>query len=79
MGAELRNSKADMPNKQGQTGQVVIPVDDWLYFFEARAFLKRDGGHREIYCAIGRRYLLSSKTLTERKAKKRPTQSELFE
>mgnify|MGYP003578821306 CR=1 FL=1 len=75
IGAELRNSKADMPNKQGQTGQVVIPVDDWLYFFEARAFLKRGGGHREIYCEIDARYLLFSKTPIERKAKNGPTQS----
>jgi len=41
--------------------------------------LAHDGGHREIHCAIGERYLVLSKTPIERKAKKRPTQSELFE
>ena len=61
-----------------QTGQVAIPVADWLYFFEALAFLKRDGGHREIYCAIGARYLFLSKTPIEWKAKKEPVQNELL-
>ena len=51
-----------------QTGQVVIPIADWIRFFEALTFLNRDGGHREIYCAIGERYLLLSKTHIERKA-----------
>jgi hypothetical protein len=62
-----------------QTGQVVIPVDDWLYFFEALAFMRRDGGHREIYCAFAGEYLVFSKTPIERRAKKEPTRSELFE
>ena len=62
-----------------QTGQVVIPIADWIRFFEALTFLNRDGGHREIYCAIGERYLLFSKTPIERKAKERPTQGKLFE
>jgi hypothetical protein len=62
-----------------QTGQVVIPVSDWIRFFEALTFLNRDCGHREIHCAIGSRYLVFSKTPIERKARKEPTQSELFE
>jgi len=62
-----------------RTGQVVIPIADWICFFEALTFLNRDGGHREIYCAIDERYLLFSKTPIERKAKKGPTQGELFE
>jgi hypothetical protein len=61
------------------TGQVVIPLSDWIRFFEALTFLNRDGGHKEIYCAIGERHLLFSKTPIERKAKERPTQRELFE
>jgi hypothetical protein len=44
------------------SGQVVIPVSDWIRFFEALAFLNRNGGHGEIYCAIGARYLVFSKT-----------------
>jgi len=62
-----------------QTGQVVMPVDDWVWFFQALTFLTRDDGRREIYCEIGARYLLFSKTPVERKARERPTQSELFE
>ena len=62
-----------------QTGQVAIPVADWLYFFQALTILTRGGGHREIYCEIDARYLLFSKTPIERKAKKGPTQSKLFE
>ena len=62
-----------------QTGQVVIPVDDWLWFFEALAYLKRDGSQREIYCAFAGEYIVFSKTPIERKAKKQPTQSKLFE
>ena len=55
-----------------QTGQVVIPVDDWLWFFEALAYLKRDGSQREIYCAFAGEYIVFSKTPIERKAKKQP-------
>jgi len=52
-----------------QTGQVAIPIADWIRFFEALTFLNRDGGHKEIYCAIGARYLVFSKTPNERTAK----------
>lgn len=48
-----------------QTGQVVIPLSDWIRFFEALAYLKRDGGQREIYCAFAREYLVFSKTPIE--------------
>lgn len=34
-----------------QTGQVVIPLTDWIRFFEALAFINRDG-YQEIYCEI---------------------------
>jgi hypothetical protein len=57
----------------------VIPVSDWLRFFEALTFLNRDGGQREIYCAFAGEYLVFSKTAIERKAKKKPTQGKLFE
>jgi hypothetical protein len=62
-----------------QNGQVAIPIADWPYFFEALAFLKRNGGHRETYCAFAGEYLLFSKTPIERTAKKRPTQGKQFE
>jgi hypothetical protein len=62
-----------------QTGQVTIPLADWIRFFEALAFMTRNGGQREIYCAIVGEQLVFSKTPIERKAKKKPTQSELFE
>ena len=63
-----------------QTGRVAIPIADWLCFFEAPTFLTRSGGQREIiYCAIGARYLLLSKMPIEWKAKKGPSQNELFE
>jgi len=45
-----------------QTGQVVIALYDWIRFFDALAFINRDGGHREIYCAFAGEYLVFSKT-----------------
>src|SRR5262245_31020385 len=62
-----------------QTGQVVIPVSEWLHFFEALTTIARDGGHREIYCAFAGEYLVFSRTPLERRAKKEPTQNELFD
>jgi hypothetical protein len=49
------------------------------FFFEALTTIAHDSGRREIYCAIGARYLVFSKTPIEREAKIRPTQNELFE
>jgi hypothetical protein len=63
--------------KFDQTGQVTIPIAQWIRFFQALAFLAHDGGHREIYCVVGREYVLFSKRPIEQKA--RPTQGELFE
>lgn len=65
--------------KFDQTGQVAIPISDWIRFFEALAFLAHGGGRREIYCAVGTRYLVFSKTPIRRMVKKEPVQSELFE
>jgi hypothetical protein len=62
-----------------QTGKVTIPICEWLFFFEALTTIARDGGQREIYCAIGARYLVLSKTPIERETKTAPTQNELFE
>jgi hypothetical protein len=45
-----------------QTGQVVIALSDWIRFFDALAFINRDGGHRETYCAFVGEYLVFSKT-----------------
>jgi hypothetical protein len=50
-----------------------------MWFFEALTFLAHDGGHREIYCAVGMRYLVFSKTPIERKPKTAPKQWDLFE
>jgi hypothetical protein len=61
-----------------QTGKVMIPISEWLFFFEALTTIAHGGGQREIYCAIGARYLVFSKTPVEREAKRGPTQNELF-
>jgi hypothetical protein len=42
--------------------QVVIALSDWIRFFDALAFINRDGGHREIYCAFAGEYSVFSKT-----------------
>jgi len=62
-----------------QTGKVMIPISEWLFFFEALTTIAHDGGQREIYCAIGARHLVFSKTPVEREAKTGPTKNELFE
>jgi len=62
-----------------QTGKVMIPISEWLFFFEALTTIAHDGSQREIYCAIGARYLVFSKTPIDRGAKTGPTQNELFE
>jgi hypothetical protein len=49
-----------------QTGQVVIPLTDWIRFFEALAFMNRNG-HQEIYCAIVEGRLAFSKTPLKKK------------
>jgi len=49
-----------------QTGQVVIPLTDWFRFFEALAFMNRDG-HQEIYCAVVEGRLVFSKTPLKKK------------
>ena len=62
-----------------QTGLVAIPISQWIRFFEALAFLAHGGTHREIYCVVGTRYVVFSKTPIKRMVKKEPTQGELFE
>jgi hypothetical protein len=44
-----------------QTGQVVIPLTDWIRFFEALAFMNRNG-NQEIHSAIVEGRLVFSKT-----------------
>ena len=61
-----------------QTGKVTIPISEWLFFFEALTTIAHDYGQREIYCAIGARYLVFSKTPIDREAKMWQTQNELF-
>ena len=62
-----------------QTGKVTIPISEWLFFFEALTTIAHDYGYEEIYCAIGARYLVFSKTPIEREATNGPNQNELFE
>lgn len=62
-----------------QTGKVMIPISEWLFFFEALTTIAQECGQREIYCAIGARYLVFSKKPIEQEAKTGPTQNELFE
>jgi hypothetical protein len=62
-----------------QTGKVMIPISEWLFFFEALTTIAHDGDRREIYCAIGTQYLVFSKAPIEWEAKTGPTQNELFE
>jgi hypothetical protein len=49
-----------------QTGQVLIPLTDWIRFFEALAFINRDG-YQEIYCAIVKGRSVFSKTPLKKK------------
>ena len=56
-----------------QTGKVTIPISEWLFFFEALTTIAHDNGQREIYCAIGERYLVFSRTPIDREAKTGPT------
>jgi hypothetical protein len=49
-----------------QTGQVLIPLTDWIRFIEALAFMNRDG-HQEIYRAIVEGRLVFSKTPLKKK------------
>jgi hypothetical protein len=53
-----------------QTGQVVIPLTNWIRFFEAPAFMNRDG-HQEINCAIMEGPLVFSKTPFKKKPAQR--------
>jgi hypothetical protein len=62
-----------------QSGKVTIPISEWLFFFEALTTIAHDHGQREIYCAIGARYLVFSKTPIEQEATTGPTLNELFE
>ena len=62
-----------------QAGQVAIPIAQWMWFFEALAFLAHGGGHREVYCVVGTRYVVFSKTPIKRIVKKEPIQGGLFE
>ena len=58
-----------------QTWQVMMPLTDWIRFFEALAFMYRDG-HQEIYCAIVEGYLVFSKTPFKKKPA--PRRQDLF-
>ncbi len=71
-----QNSK--ILKKLESAGMVAIPVTEWLCFFEALAFLNREGGQRFLYCAIHKGHLFFSKTPFERKADL-PVQQHLFD
>ena len=62
-----------------QNGRVAIPVSEWLRFFEALAFINREGGWREIYCTIGGGYAVFSQTHIKRRVDLRPERIELFD
>jgi hypothetical protein len=49
-----------------QTGRVVIPLTDWIRFFEAPAFMNRYG-YQKIYCAIVEGGLVLGKTPFKKK------------
>jgi len=53
-----------------QTGQVVIPLTNWIRLFGALAFMNRDG-HQEINCAIMEGRLVFSKTPFKKKPAQR--------
>ncbi|HEU0174961.1 MAG TPA: hypothetical protein VFV58_11940 [Blastocatellia bacterium] len=50
-----------------QSGQVAIPLTDWLRFFEALTFINRDSSPQDIYCTIVEGYLVFSKTPFKKK------------
>ena len=52
-----------------QSGSVKIHLNEWIRFFDALTFMHRDGGHREISCAIVDEYLVFSKTSFKNKSK----------
>jgi hypothetical protein len=58
-----------------QTGQVALPLTNWIRFFEALTFMNR-GGHQEIYCAIAEGRLVFSKTPFKKKPA--PRRQDLF-
>jgi len=62
-----------------EAGMVAIPLTEWIRFFETLAFMHRDGGKREIYCAIVGGHMVFSKARFERKAEPKPEQIELFD
>jgi hypothetical protein len=64
--------------KFDKTGQVAIPISEWIRLFDALAFLAHDGGQKEIYCAVGTRCVVFSKTPLERKPRTEPKQEDLF-
>ena len=45
-----------------QTGQVVIPIADWLRLFEVLAFISRERDPLEVYCTIIEDNLIISRT-----------------
>jgi hypothetical protein len=59
--------------------QGVAPISEWIGFFQALACLAHGDGHREIYCAVGKRYVVFSKTPIERKPMTAPKQRDLFD
>ena len=58
--------------KYERSGQVAIPVTDWLWFFEALDYINRNSSSRDIYCTIVKEYLVFSKTPFEKKSDAAP-------
>ena len=62
-----------------ESGKVSIPIAEWSGFFESLAYLNREDGPIEIYCAIQDGFLFFSKTPFKRATKDDLTQGGLFE
>ena len=68
------NRNLKIHKKFEEYGKVAIPIAEWSGFFESLAYLNREGGQIEIYCAIQDGFLFFSKTPFKRAAKSEPTQ-----
>jgi hypothetical protein len=59
--------------KFDESGMVAIPLTDWILFFEALAFITRDG-QQVIYSTIAEGHLMFSKTPFKKKPDAEPKQ-----
>ncbi|HEV2664867.1 MAG TPA: hypothetical protein VG324_08145 [Blastocatellia bacterium] len=64
--------------KFDESGMVAVPLADWIRFFEALAFMTRDG-QRVIYSTIVEGYLVFSKAPFKKKSDAAPKRQDLFD